>query len=170
MDGGVYSQFRGVEQGSVGSTDKRRRGAAGIAGVACFDVGEDGGQVARVTAARQLGVAALGADQWRGGDEQLGRSLWRNDGADVAAIEHGAPRLHCKGALDGEQGDADGGVGRDDRGGLSIVAAHQVGVVEKFGIEMLRCPGGSGGVFGCLAGEAHRQAGGTIQLAGIKVR
>ena len=169
-DSGVYSQFRGIEQGGVGGTNQRRCAAARIAGVARFDIGEDGGDVAQVAAAGQLGVTALGANERRCGDEQLGNGAWRDDGADITAIEHRAAGLGGKGALDGQECGTDSGVGGDDRGGLGIVAAHQVRVIEQVRIETLCCIGGGFGVFGGVAGEAYRQSGGTIKLAGIEMR
>ena len=61
-DGSVYSQFRGIEQGSVRRAHQRGRAAPGIAGIARLDIGQHRRQIAPVAAAHQFGVAAPGTN------------------------------------------------------------------------------------------------------------
>ena len=169
LDGSVYSQFRGIEQGGVVGADQRRRAAAGIAGVAGLDVGKDGGEIALVANAGQFGMATPGANQRRCSDEQLGGGVGGNNGADITAIENGTPGLGGKGPLHRKQCSANGGVSGDDGGSVGVVTAHQIGVVEKVGVELPGGAGGGFGVIGTVAGEADRQACCAVKLAGIEM-
>jgi hypothetical protein len=63
LDGGVYSQIAGIEQGGVVSPPQRRRAAPRITGVTRLDISENAGKIAGVALAGQLQLAALGAHQ-----------------------------------------------------------------------------------------------------------
>ena len=96
--------------------------------------------------------AAAGAHLRRRGDENLNVGAGTNDGADVAAVEHGAGRLRGKAALHGDQHGAHVGKGRDDGGGVADRGRLQRRLVELCQVEALR--GGDRGI--AVVGLARR--------------
>ena len=81
-----------------------------VARVAAAEVFLDRSQRHRFAAFAHFGEAALGAGGDAGGDEQLHLGLGRDDGADVAPVEHRAARLGGEGALAFEQRLTHGGM------------------------------------------------------------
>ena len=92
IGGLLYSHFGGVEQHGVVGHDHRRVGPARVSRVAAADVLQHVLEGEGLAPAGELAPAALGAGLRRGGDEQLGGGVRRDDGADVAAVEDGAGR------------------------------------------------------------------------------
>jgi hypothetical protein len=78
----------------------------------------------------ELGEAALGRGSRAGGDEQLHVGVGRDDGADVAAVEHRAALLLGEVALALEQRLADQRIDRDARGDAAGRLALQLGIGE----------------------------------------
>src|SRR5579863_10288067 len=98
IDGGperrVYTQMRGIEQVRVWCLHEGGGGAPGIALVAPQEVGQNLLFVGHLPARPQFAHAPGGAYFWRRHDEELHVSARRNNGADIAAVEHrpGWPR------------------------------------------------------------------------------
>ena len=72
------------------------------------------------------------------GHEQLGLGVRTDDGADVAAVEHGAAGLRRKAPLQIEERVAHRLEGGDDRGGVAHLAPAQALVLEALEVELAR--------------------------------
>src|SRR3546814_11380867 len=113
-----------------------------VAFVAGLDVYQDVLIVDPGAAGVQLLEAAAGADFRPGRDEQLGLGVGGDDGADVAAVEHGAAVPRGDIALElGERG-ADGGDDGHARGASDGGPAPYLGVGEEIGRAWCRVRGG----------------------------
>src|SRR3546814_337531 len=149
----VDGQVAGVEEIGIRSPLQGRGGAAHVAFVAGLDVYQDVLIVDPGAAGVQLLEAAAGADFRPGSDEQLGLGVGGDDGADVAAVEHGAAvpsgeialALGGRGADGGVEGDARG----DAAGGLALVR----GVGEVDLDDIARGPGWEVAVRGAPPGR-----------------
>ena len=101
--------------------------------------------------------------------EQFGGGLWRDNGADIAPVQHCAARLLGKGALPLIQGGAHRGMHRDATGQAAT------GLAAQFGVGQQRVGKGAGGCgvlgrIGVAAVQQHLSAHGAIQHAGVEVR
>ena len=137
-----------------------------VAFVALEDVGQHRGLVDLPALRPVFGCPAAGAHFRRRGDENLNVGIGTDDGADIAAVEHGAGRLGGEVALKGEQRRAHLGMaetieaasptawrlergfvearrierlGGGDRGGLVVRAA--AGIEQRFGHRAIDQPG-----------------------------
>ena len=103
-----------------------------------------------------FGRPAAGAHLRRGGDENLNVGIRADDGADIAAVEHGAGRLGGKIALEGDERRAHFGNGGDDRGRLAHRVGLERGLVEARRIERLGGGDRGGRVVRAAAGIEQR--------------
>ncbi len=169
-DGRVYTQIAGIEQGGVWGAQQRRRRALAVARIPRLDVGQYLGEAAGIAVAGQLAVPPPGPDLRPRRDEQLGRGARADDRADIPPVEDRAAGLSGKTLLPRQQRRTHTGVRRDDAGIAGVLARHQVGRIEQRRIEMLGRLGRRRRILGRLAGQAHHQPGGAVQLAGIEMR
>src|SRR5829696_7917661 len=133
---GAGAQRRGVEPERVLGLAQRRGAAGRIALVAAADLGQDGLELGRLAAPAKLVAAAPRALLRACGHEQLGVGIRADDGADVAAVEHGAAGLCRKAPLQIEERVAHRLEGGDDRGGVAHLASAQALVVEALEVEL----------------------------------
>src|SRR5260370_2623031 len=111
---GVYIQMSGVEQVRVGSRFERSSRAFGVALVAPANIGQHVGIADALAGPLQLGSAAAGADLGTSGDEDFYLGAGKDNGSDIAPVEHGTGRGAPEIALEREQCGAHLRNGRDD--------------------------------------------------------
>src|SRR5580704_9234697 len=166
---GVYTQMSGVEQVRVRGGLQGGGGAPGIALVAAQEVGQNLFLVRLFAPCPQLQHAAGGAHFGAGDDEQLYVGAGGYDGADIAAVEHGAGGFHGKLALVAHQCLAHLGDRRDHRRRLGDDLQFQGIIVEFLRIERHRRFDGARSVVERIAGIEHRLAHGAIEQPGVEM-
>ena len=166
---GVYTQMRGIEQVRLGRRLQGSGGAPGVALVAPNEVGQDLFLVDLLAAAAQFEHTTFGADLGARDDEQFDVGARRNDGADIAAVEHSAGCFHGELALIAHQRLAHLGDRRNHRRRLGDGLLLQRSVVEFFRIERDRDLDGARGVVERIAGLKHPFADGAVQQPGVEM-
>jgi hypothetical protein len=167
---GVYTQMRGIEQVRVGGGLQRGGGAPGIPFVPPQQVGQDLIFVGRLAPGPHFGGAAGGPHFGRGHHEDLHVRARRDDGADIATVEHGARGLGGKPALIVHQRLADLRNRRHDRGGFGDCRRFQHALVKLGRVERDRGIDRLFDIVGRVTAIEHRLGHRAIDQAGVEMR
>src|SRR5579885_2177628 len=168
-DGAGYIHIGGIEQVRVRRLPQGCSGAAGIAFVAFADIGQDRSLVDRAARRLVFGGAAARTHLRRCGDENLNVGIRTNDGADIAAIEHGAGRPRRKIALESEQRRAHLGNGGNDGRRLTDGMTFEHRLVEVRRVERTRRSNCRRPVAGRFAGIEHGLGNGAIEQPSVEM-
>src|SRR6185437_1388406 len=165
----VYIQMGGIEQVCIGGGLEGGRLALRIPLVAPQKVGQDLLPVGLHAAGLQLGDTTRGTHLRGGGDVELYVGRRRDNGPDIAAVQHRA-RLPCReSALIVQECRAHLRYGRHDRRGRGHGLCLQCIFVEFFRIERGSRGRGVGRIVGRMAGIEHRLGDGPIEQSRIQV-
>src|SRR5262245_1615190 len=166
---GVYIQMRGVEQVRFRRRFQGGHRPLGVALVPALDVGQDLGLIDAIARLPQLDGAAARAHLRRCGDEDFHVRIGKDDGSDVAAVEHGAGRRASEIALKRQHRLAHLGDGRDQRSRLAHRLALERRLVETAGIERLGGGHGTRAIFRGAAGIEQSLRHRAVDQAGVEM-
>lgn len=170
IGGEVYSHFGSVQQDGVGRPGQRRIGPTAVPGITPADIGQDLLKGNRLALGGKLAPAALGADLWTGGHEQLGRSPGGDHRADIPAVEYSSAWPTRKSDLGGVEGLPDARVYRHPAGQFTRRAGAEGRIVQGQQIDL---PGDGCcglGIIGIASGPGGGHADGPVKEAGIEDR
>src|SRR5487761_2116461 len=161
--------MRGIEQVRVRGLFQGGRGASAVAFVAFDDVCQHGG-FGDIPPLGPVFRRAAAGTHFRGrGYVDLNLGVRADDGADIAAVEHGAWRLGGESALEGKQRSTHLGDSRDYRGRLAYFVGFERGLVDTRRIERLGGGNGGGLVVRAAAGIEHGLGHRAVDQPGVEM-